>query len=154
MVHRETFLTVHLHQSIRHRHLVKECFTLGIKNATGGNPVRDSTGRLVARCEERNRDTVPTPRFARKPSTLNSFFPAEGSYPQNYVAEQARLQISEVQFDKFPTPPTFSCWKIKIRNPGEFLFRFRSEAMLSTKEVRMVDSMDDFKSSHSIQCFF
>ena len=48
------------------------------QRATGGNPVRDGTGKPVAGSEERNRDTVPTPRFARKPSTMNSFFPAEG----------------------------------------------------------------------------
>ena len=29
-VHRETFLAVHAHQSIHHRHLIKECFTLRI----------------------------------------------------------------------------------------------------------------------------
>ena len=42
--------------------------------ATSGNPVRDSTGKLVAGSEERNRETIPTPRFARRPSTMNSFF--------------------------------------------------------------------------------
>ena len=60
--------------------------------------MRDSTGKLVARSEERNRETIPMPRFARRPSTMNSFFPAEGSYPQNHVAGQSRLQISELQF--------------------------------------------------------
>ena len=50
------------------------------------NLVRESAGKPVARGEERNRETIPTPRFVRKPST-NSFFPAEGIYPQNYMAE-------------------------------------------------------------------
>ena len=31
LVHRETFLTVHVQLSIRHRLIIKECFTLGIK---------------------------------------------------------------------------------------------------------------------------
>ena len=30
LVHWESFLAVHAHQSIHHRHLTKECFTLGI----------------------------------------------------------------------------------------------------------------------------
>ena len=30
LVHRETFLTVHVQKSIRHRHLIKVCFTLSI----------------------------------------------------------------------------------------------------------------------------
>ena len=29
-VHPELFLTIHLHQSTQHRHLVEECFILGI----------------------------------------------------------------------------------------------------------------------------
>ena len=45
-------------------------------------------GKPVAGSEERNRETIPTPRCARKPLTMNSFFPAEGSYPQNYAADQ------------------------------------------------------------------
>ena len=38
----------------------------------------------------------------------------------------------------------------KIQNLGKFLFGFPSEAMLWMKEVEMVDSVDDFKSSRSI----
>ena len=56
------------------------------QSATGENQVRDSTGKLVARSEERNRETIPTPRFVRRPSTMNSFCPPEGVYPLNYMA--------------------------------------------------------------------
>ena len=94
------------------------------QSAIGGNPVRDSTGKPVARCEERNRETIPTPRFERRPSTMTFFFPGGGTFPQNYVAGQQRLQISELQFDKFTTPSTFSCWKIKIQSPSKCLFQF------------------------------
>ena len=55
---------------------------------------------------------------------MNSFFPAEGSHPQNYVADQSRLQISELHFDKFPTPPTFFMLEDMIQNPSKCLFRF------------------------------
>ena len=105
--------------------LIKECL-LHSRNqsATGGKPVRDSTGKPVARSEERNRETIPTPRFARRPSTMNSFLQSEGSHPQNYVSDQQRLQISELQFDKISTPSTFSCWEIKIQNRSKCLFRF------------------------------
>ena len=85
------------------------------QSATGENPVRDSTGKLVARSEERNRETTPMPRFARTPTTWNSLFQAQGAYPQNDVADHQRLEISELQFDKFPTPSTFSCWKIRFK---------------------------------------
>ena len=77
--------------------------------------MRDSTGKPVARSEERNRETVPKPRFVRKPSTMNCFVPAEGSHPQNYVADQSRRQISELQFDKFTTHPMFTSWKMRFK---------------------------------------
>ena len=57
-------------------------------NATFGDPVQLSTGRPVA--GNKNRDTLPTPRFARRPSTRNSLFPAEGVYPQNWMVDQQR----------------------------------------------------------------
>ena len=62
------------------------------------------------------------PMSARRPSTMNSFLPAE--VPQNFMAVQQRLQISELQFDKCPTISTMFVLEDKIRNPGEFLFRY------------------------------
>ena len=60
------------------------------------------------------------PMSARRPSTMNSFLPAE--VPQNCMAVQQRLQISELQFDEFSTPSSFSYWKITFKTPGDFLF--------------------------------
>ena len=120
-------------------------------NATDGNLVRDSTGRLIAGSEERNKDTVPMPIFARRPSTMNYLFPAEGAYPQNYMADQQKLQISELQFDKFPTPSTFSCWKMRFKTQVSACSGSPSEAMLWITEVEMVDSVDDLKSPRSTQ---
>ena len=122
-------------------------------NATFGNPMRLSTGRPVARSQEQNTHTIPKPRFARKPSTRNFLFPAEGVYPQNKMVDQQRLQISELHFDKFPTPSTFSSWKIRFKTQVSACSRSPSEAMLWIKEVEMVDSVDDLKSWHSIHSF-
>ena len=131
------FLAVHEKQSIHHRHLIKEFFTLRVK----GIPVQTSAGRLVAKGEEQIGSTVPMPSFARRPSTMNSFSPAE--IPQNSMADQQRLYISELHFDKFPTQSTFSCWKIKFKNQVSACFGFPSGAMLWIKEVEMVDPVDD-----------
>ena len=65
-----------------------------------------STGRPVARGEARIGSTTPTPLSARTTSTVNPFLPAE--VPQNSMAVQQRLQMSELRFDKFPTPSSFS----------------------------------------------
>ena len=120
-------------------------------NGADGIPVRSSTGRPVARSEERNRDTIPTLRFARKPSTMNSFLPAEGAYPQNCMADQQCLQILELQFDNFSTPSTFSCWKTRFKTQISASSGSPSETMLCIKEVEMIDSVDDKKSSRSIE---
>ena len=108
------------------------------QSATGGNPVRESAVKPVAGDEERNRETIPTRRFARRPSTMNSFFPAEGVYPQNYMADQSRLQISELQFDKFPTLSTFSCWKIRLETQVSVPVPLRRQCFGSKKRRRSI----------------
>ena len=72
---------------------------------------------------------------------MNSFFPAEGSHPQNSMADEQRLQISELHFDKFSTNSTFSCWKIRFKTHVSSCSGFPSEAMLWIKEVEMADSV-------------
>ena len=63
---------------------------------------------------------------------------------------QLRQQISELQFDKFPTPSTFLCWKTRFKKQATTSSDVPSEAMLWIKEVDMVDSFDELKSSRSI----
>ena len=82
------------------------------QSATGGNPVQKSTGRLVAKSEKQIGSTIPMPSFAGRRLTMNSFSPAEA--PQNSMVDQQKLQTSEFHFDKFPTPSTLSCWKIRF----------------------------------------
>ena len=42
------------------------------------------------------------------PSARNSFVPSEGRFSKNYGADQQRLQISDLHFDKFTTTATFA----------------------------------------------
>ena len=63
--------------------------------------------------------------------------------PQNSMVDQQKLQISELHFDKFPTPSTFSCWKIRFKTQVSACSDFLLEATLTIK-VEMVDSVDDF----------
>ena len=84
------------------------------QSATGAIPVQVSTGTPVARGEERIGSTTAMPMSERRPSTMNSFLPAE--IPQNSVAGQQRQQISELQFDSFPTSSSLSCWKKGIKS--------------------------------------
>ena len=79
---------------------------------------------------------------------MSPFVPVD--IPQSSMVGQQRQQISELQFDTFPTPSTFLCWKIRFRNQVTICSDFPSEAMLWVKEVEMVDSMDELKSLRSV----
>ena len=81
----------------------------------------------------------------------NSFIPGEGDSSKNCGADQQRLQISDLHFDKFPTPATFACWKIRFKTEVCTCSQFPTEAMMWIKEVELVDSVDDLKSSSSIR---
>ena len=80
-----------------------------------------SAGKYRATCREIG-STTTMPMSERRPSTMNSFLPAE--VPQNSMADQQRLQISELHFEK--NPHTFNVFMLegKIQKPSRFLFRF------------------------------
>ena len=83
------------------------------------------------------------------PSAKNSVIFSGGDSSKNYGADQQRLQISDLHFDKFPTPATFACWKIRFKTEVCTCSQFPTEAMLWIKEVEMVDSVDELRSSSS-----
>ena len=83
------------------------------------------------------------------PSAKDSVIFSGGDSSKNYGADQQRLQISDLYFDKFPTPATFACWKIRFKTEVCTCSQFPTEAMQWIKEVELVDSVDDSKSSSS-----
>ena len=102
---------------------------------------------------EKNENQTPLldQRCQSGPSAKGSVVPSEGGFSKNYGAEQQRLQISDLHFDKFHTPATFACWKIRFKTEVCTCSQFPTEAMHWIKEVEMVDSVDDLKSSSSIR---
>ena len=91
-----------------------------------------------------NQTPVQDQRCQSGPSAKKSVIPSEGDFSKNYGADQQRLQISGLHFDKFPTPATFACWKIRFKTEVCTCSQFPTEAMLWIKEVEVVDSVDDF----------
>ena len=85
------------------------------------------------------------------PSARNSVVPSVGGSLKNYGADQQRLQISDPHCDKFHNPATFACWKIRFKNEVCTCSQFPTEAMLWIKEVEVVDSVEDLKSSCSVR---
>ena len=96
-----------------------------------------------------NQTPVQDQRCQSGPSAKNSVFPCEGDFSKKYGADQQRLQISDPHFDKFTNPATFACWKIRFKTEVCTCSQFHTEAMLWIKEVELVDSVDDLKSSCS-----
>ena len=85
-------------------------------------------------------DSALDPRCQSGPSARNSFDPNEGRCSKDCGADQQRLQISDLHFDKFPTPATSACWKIRFKTEVCTCSQFPTEAMLWIKEVEMVES--------------
>ena len=107
-------------------------------------PLHSST---VEKSERRTQDQDL--RCQPGPSAKNSVIFSGGDSSKNYGADQQRLQISDLHFDKFPTPATFACWKIRFKIEVCTCSQFPTEALNWIKEVEMVDSVDDLMSSSS-----
>ena len=96
-----------------------------------------------------NQTPVQDQRCQSGPSARNSFIPGEEEFSKNDGSDQHRLQISDPHFDKFPNPATFAGWKVRFKTEVCTCSQFLTEALLWIKEVEMVDSVDDLKSSCS-----
>ena len=107
-------------------------------------PIHMSTVEKSGR-PERDQDL----RCQSGPSAKDSVIFSGGDSSKIYGADQQRLQISDLHFDKFPTPATFACWKIRFKTEVCTCSQFPTEAMQWIKEVELVDSVDELRSSSS-----
>ena len=94
---------------------------------------------------------VQDQRCQSGPSARSSVVPGEGGFSKNFGADQQRLQISDPHFDKFTTSATFACRKIRFKIEVCICSQFPTEAVLWIREVELVDSVDDLKSSCSVR---
>ena len=107
-------------------------------NSSIEEPLHSST---VEKSERQKQDQDL--RCQSGPLAKNSVIFSGGDSSKNYGADQQRLQISDLHFDKFPTPATFACWKIRFKTEVCTCSQFPTEAMQWIKEVELVDSVDD-----------
>ena len=98
-------------------------------NSSIEEPLHSSTAEKSGRPE---RD--PDLRCQSGPSAKNSVIFSGGDSSKNYGADQQRLQISDLHFDKFPAPSTFACWKIRFKTEACSCSQFPTEAMLGSKK--------------------
>ena len=78
---------------------------------------------------------VQDQRCQSGPSAKNSVIFSGGDSSKNYGADQQRLQILDLHFDKFLTPATFACWKMRFKTEVRTCSQFLTEAMQLIKEV-------------------
>ena len=109
-------------------------------------PLHSSTVEKSERPEQ-NQDL----RCQSGPSDKDSVLFSGGDSSKNYGADQQRLQISDLHFDKFPTPATFACWKIRFKTEVCTCSQFPTEAMQWIEEVELVDSVDELRTSSSVR---
>ena len=79
-------------------------------NSSIDEPLHSSTVEKSER-QEQNQDL----RCQSGPSAKDSVILSGGDSSKNCGADQQRLQISDLHFDKFPAPATFACWKIRFK---------------------------------------
>ena len=115
-------------------------------NSSIEEPLHSSTVEI---CESQKQDQDL--RCQSGPSAEDSVIFSGGDSSKNYGADQQRLQISDLHFDKFPAPATFARWKTRFKTEVCTCSQFPTEALQWIKEVEMVDSVDDLKSSSSIR---
>ena len=69
-----------------------------------------------------NQTPVQDQRCQSGPSARNSVIPSEGDFSKNYGADQQRLQISDLHFDKFTHTSNVCLLEDKIQDWGVYLF--------------------------------
>ena len=123
MVYRETFLSIQMRY---HQHFYPQ--ELHQWNSSLEEPLHSSTVEKSER-QEQDQDL----RCQSGPSAKDSVIFSGGDSSKNYGTDQQRLQISDHHFDKFPTPATFACWKIRFKTKVCICSQFPTEAMLWIK---------------------
>ena len=142
MVYRETFFQI---QQRLLQHLTRRNWIHGVLIC------RNQLIHSSPTAKNEDQTPVQDQRCQSGPSAKNSVIPSEGDSSKNYGADQQPLQISDLHFDKFPTPATFASRKIRFKTEVCTCSQFLAEAMLWIEEVEMVDSVDDLKSSCSVR---
>ena len=131
MVFRETFLQIQQRFSSAPYPQELNPWSSGVSEPIHSSTVEKSEGKNKFKIRDASQDRQPKIR--------------------SYGADQQRLQMSDLHFDKLPTPATFACWKIRFKTEVCTCSQFPTEAMQWIKEVEMVDSVDELRSSSSVR---
>ena len=111
-------------------------------------PIHSSTAE-----KNENQTPIQDQRCQSGPSAKNSVIFSGGDSSKNDGADQQRLQILDLHFDKFTTPATFACWKIRFKTEGMYLFtNFLRKQCSGSKKWRWLNQwMIKKKTSSSVR---
>ena len=137
MAHRETFLKI---QQRLLQHLTRRSWTHGVL-------MYQNTHHHMWWVKAKNQFRIRDASQHRQPEIQSS--PVREIFQRIMGQTNDDLQISDLHFDKFPTPATFACWKIRFKTEVCTCSQFPTEAMQWIKEVELVDSVDELRSSSS-----
>ena len=85
------------------------------------------------------------------PSARNSVITSEGGFFKELWSRPTTTADFGSSFRQFPTPATVASWKMRFKTEVCTCSQFPTEAMLWIKEVELVESVDDLKSSRSFK---
>ena len=114
-------------------------------NSSLEEPLHSSTAEKSERTRTRSRSEMPVWTVSKK--ILSSSVEETLQRIMGQINNDCRFQIFILT--KFRTPATFACWKIRFKTEVRTCSEFPTEAMHWIKEVEMVESLDDLKSSPS-----
>ena len=89
------------------------------------------------RVRDKHKIKIREQRCQSGQSAKNSVIFSGRDSSKNDGADQQRLQISDLHFDKFPSPAAFACWKIKLKTEVCTCSQFPTEAMHWIKEMEI-----------------
>ena len=135
-VYRETFLQIHM---LLHQLLI-------LKNwIHGGQPLKSRFICLQRRkVKDQNKIEILDANLDRQPKIQSSSVEETLQRIMEQTNNDCRFHS-----DKFHTPATFACWKIRFKTKVCTYSQFSTEAMQWIKEVELVDSVDELRSSSS-----
>ena len=110
--------------------------------AAGNFPVQASTEQPVAEDGDRDHDTIPNFEISAK-SVGQKFIQPNGG--------KIFFRILGPTNSDFKSRNPFSCWKVRFKTEVCICSSYPTEVMTRIKEVEMVHSVDDLKSSCSFQ---
>ena len=101
--------------------------------------------------ERQTPNTALDPRCQSGPSARNSVVPGEGGFSGGYGRRPTTTADFRSSFWQIHHVSNVRCWKIRFKTVVCTCSQFLTEAMLLIKEVEMVESVDDLKSSCSVR---